>query len=514
MTESAVGDAPPTSHPGKTSVAAVARGGLANLFGAVVSAAANFGLVLVVARFVPPHYAGIYFSATSVFLILEMAGRLGADTGAVYFVARWRAIGQDWRIAPGLRIAFRPVVVVCVLAGIALFALAAQVADLLGDPSGQSIGLLRLLAVTLPISAVYDVALGATRGFGLMRPTVLIEKIIRPLGQVALAGVVLTAGWRGGLGMAWSVPYLAGWVGALWMLRRALHAHQPTTSPPAQPASPTITREFWSFTLPRAVASVAQIVLQRLDIVLVAALRGPREAAIYTAVTRFLVVGQFINQAITLPIQPALSAALSADDHVHARELYRASTTWLVLASWPLFCLGTVLAPIYVALFGHSYRSGVAVVVVLALTMLLASGVGLVDTVIIMAGRTSWNLGTTAMSLVINVGVDVALIPHFGIMGAAVGWCASIAASNLVALALVWRGLGMHPFGASVGAACVLSAGCFLVLPLVSWLAFGRTHVAPVAGCVVGIVVFVLALRRWQDLFDLRGLLRRPVAAS
>ena len=58
---------------------------------------------------------------------------------------------------------------------------------------------------------------------------------------------------------------------------------------------------FWRFTGPRALATLAQITIQRIDIVLVAIILGPAEAAIYTAATRFLVAGQFGNAAVTRP---------------------------------------------------------------------------------------------------------------------------------------------------------------------------------------------------------------------
>ena len=151
--------------------------------------------------------------------------------------------------------------------------------------------------------------------------------------------------------------------------------------------------------------------MQRLDIILVAALVGLRAAAIYTAATRFMVVGQFVNQAVSLPVQPRLSALLAIHDKAGAKALYRVSTTWLVLLMWPLFGACIALAPTYLALFGRGYRDAVAVVVILSLSMLLASACGVVDSVIIMAGRTSWNLATTLLALAVNVGVDLWLIP-------------------------------------------------------------------------------------------------------
>jgi O-antigen/teichoic acid export membrane protein len=486
-------------------VAAVARGGLANLVGAVVSAGTNFGLVLVVARWDDRYAAGVFFGVTSLFLVLEVLLRLGSDVGSIYFLARWRALRQTDRIRPGIRIALVPVAVACVLVAVALVIAAPQLDGLVGDQQHSTVGLLRLLAVLLPIAATYDVAIGATRGLGAMRPTVLIEKIVRPVLQFGLVLLVLALGWHGALGAAWGLPYVAAALAGWWSLRTLVRAAAPHVAAATADVRSSA-REYWKFTLPRAVAGAAQIILQRLDIVLVAAMRGAGEAAIYTAATRFLVVGQFISQAIAAPVQPRLAAALAEGDATRARELYRVSTCWIVLISWPVFGSVAIFAPVYLRVFGSGYRTGTEVVIILCASMLVAAAVGLVDAVVIMAGRTSWNLGTTVAAMVLNVAVDVALIPHLGIVGAAIGWCVAILAANVVPLLLAWRGLGLHPFGPNVLWACVLTAVCFGVLPLL-----GRAVSLPGAaiGFAVGFVAFAAALRRWRREFELTALLHR-----
>lgn len=495
-------------------LSAVARGGLANLVGAVLSAAANFGLTMVVAHFVSTAVAGVFFTVTSLFLMLESLGRLGADTGLVYFVARWRALRQEERIYVGLRASFGPVVGLCSVLAVGVFVSAPQLARLIDDPHGHSVGLLRLLAVLLPLTAAYDVALGATRGFGWMLPTVLVEKIGRSVVQMGLVTGVLVLGWSGGLGYAWALPYIGGFVAAMWMLRTALHTRLGQSRPQRDSESRPVAREFWSFALPRAVAGVAQIVLQRFDIVLVASMRGAREAAIYTAATRFLVVGQFLNQAITAPVQPHMSAALSSGDATRARQLYQASTAWLVLVCWPLFGLVAALGPVYVGLFGHSYRSGASVVVILSVAMLIASAVGLVDTVIIMAGKTAWNLGTTLLALVVNVAMDFALIPHLGLIGAALGWFGSIMAANLVPLLIAWRHLGMHPFGRSTYLAYLLCGVCWIVLPAGAYVLFQRSEIAAATGAALGAAIYCAGLWRWRNVFGLGDMLRKSARGS
>lgn len=507
LTRVSRGAAAGRSAAGEREVAAVARGGAANLAGAAVSAVANFLVVVVVARFLSPSAAGAFFGVTSLFLIVETIVRLGSDTGAVYFVSRWRALGTPERIRPALRAAAGPVLAASVAVGALMVVLAPWLADLVSDGTARTRGEVRLLAVLVPVAVLYDVFCAATRGFARMRTSVVLEKLLRPLLQVALVVAVLVAGWDGWLAAAWGVPYVLVVVLAARALRRLC------APLPAHDLAPrAVAREFWSFALPRAVAGVAQIVLQRLDIVLVAALRGPGEAAVYTAASRFLVLGQFFSQAIAAPVQPRLSAALADHDTGRARGLYRVSTTWIVLVAWPTFLVAAVFAPEYLSAFGHDYRStaAIAVVVLLAASMLVATGVGVVDSVIIMAGRTSWNLATTLLAVAVNVGVDVVLVPPFGIVGAAVGWCAAILASNVVPLVVAWKGLGLHPFGGASALAGAAALAAFGVLPFAGRLAAGLP--GAIAGVVVGLAGYVVVVHRHRVALDLAGLLsQRPL---
>ena len=493
--------------------AAVARGGAASIVGAVVAALANLALVVVVAHGVDRVRAGEFFALTSVFLVGEILCRLGADTSLVYFVARWLKLDKGALIRPALQAAFVPAVMAAALVAAALFFFAPQMVDVVtkGAASGHAVTLLRVLAVFLPIAVFYDLVIGATRGFGSMRATVLVEKMGRPVLQLVLVWLAVLVGWRSSLSTAWVVPYAVAAAAAIWMLyqlgvpRRAPRRRYRTQR--------AVSTEFWKFTAPRGAAGVAQVLMQRLDIILVAALVGLRAAAIYTAATRFMVVGQFVNQAVSLPVQPRLSALLAIDDKAGAKALYRVSTTWLVLLMWPLFGACIALAPTYLALFGRGYRDAVAVVVILSLSMLLASACGVVDSVIIMAGRTSWNLATTLLALAVNVGVDLWLIPEHGIVGAAIGWCAAVVASNVVPLALAWFGLGLHPFGTSVGVAVLITGVGFVAIPIVVALVTGNQLV--VAGVLlIATVVLTIAVWRARDLFALEGLLRRRIVVN
>jgi O-antigen/teichoic acid export membrane protein len=226
-----------------------------------------------------------------------------------------------------------------------------------------------------------------------------------------------------------------------------------------------VRREFWRFTGPRALASVAQLALQRVDVLLVAALGGLAPAAVYAVAGRFVVLIQFANQGISQSVQPRLAEALATDDRPLANHLYQTATGWLVLVTWPISLLVMLFAPVYLKVFGDHYTSGAPVVVVLAAAMLVATGCGMVDMVLAMAGRTSWNLVNVLVALGVTIGLDALLIPRYGALGASIGLACAMVANNLLPLIQVGRALGLHPFGAGTRTAALLSVACFGVLP-------------------------------------------------
>jgi O-antigen/teichoic acid export membrane protein len=479
-----------------------ARSGTLSLAGAAVSAVLGAVFTVLVTRGTDRDTAGVFFAATSVFLLLLAVARLGTGTGVVYFFTRHRALGSPSLLWPALRSATVPVVAVAGMLGVGLFGAAPLVASAIGAGEAGVVPL-RVLAVFVPFAAVSDLYLAAARGFGRVRPLVLVDRIGRPALQVLGALVALGAGWAvsAALPLAWAGPYAVTAVVAVVWLRRLM-------PPVASTGSRTVTgsRAFWAFTAPRALGSIAQIALQRLDIVLLAALAGPAEAAVYTAATRFLVFGQLGGQALSTGVQHRFGTLLALGDRAAAGELYRTATAWLMLVTWPLYLLSALYAPYVLALFGRDYAAGEPVMVLLALTMLVATGCGMVDTVLNMAGRTTWTLANAVGALVVDVVLNLLLIPRLGILGAALAWAAAIAVNNLVPLAQLAVSLGLHPFGRGTAVAGALAVLAFGVVPGAAALALGRSLPVLVAATAAGAALYAAGTWAARDPLRLSAL--------
>lgn len=482
----------------------VARGGTANLFGGVVTALSTFALTIVITRSMPRSDAGVFFSATSLFLVATTVGQLGTQTGLVYFISRARALGRPDRIDSYVRSALRPMLATAVVMALGTLVFAHPIAELVApDHVGAATTYLRILACFIPIAGLETALLAGVRGFGSMRASTLISQISRPVCQLALVAAATMAASATTLGLSWAIAYVPAALAAAlaWRSMRAKFPRGTTQEPTA--------REFWKFSLPRALTSVIQMLMQRFDIVLVGALAGAVDAAVYAAATRFIVLGQLGTSALTNAAQPQLARHLAVRDHRAANELYRISTAWLILVTWPIYLTLILFAKPLLQVFGAGYSAGDSVMFLLSLSMLLSTGLGVVDTVLSMAGRTSWNLGNSILALTVNIGLDLWLIPEHGILGAAIGWAVAIAVRNLAAVTQVAASLHFHPIAAATGAAAMATLASYLLVAGAARVAFGATA----SGLFIGVglasacyVVTMWILRRPLHLAALSGL--------
>lgn len=479
----------------------LARGGSLGLLGSVVNAGATFALVIAVTSTYDPATAGYFFTATSFFLLALAVVTLGSDTGLGRFVLRFEAHGRRADIPAAVRAGLVPPVVVATLAAVVCVVAAEPLSGLVGLDGASGPQVFALVGGVLPLVTIGFLALAGTRAFGRMRTTVLADSVVRPVGQLAavwalgLLGAGLVAVVTG-----WLVGYLVATLIGLVAFHRLLRRHMdsPATGIQRAPQAAAVTwREYWKFTWARGIATVAQVALQRLDILLIAVMLGPVEAAVYTAATRFVALGKFPATAIQQVLQPRFTRLLAEEeDHGALREVYRISTAWSMAVSWPVYVVIGCAPLVYLSLFGETYQDGgVATVLWLTVAMMVSLAAGPADTLLLMSGRSVASLVNTLVALAIDVVGCLLLIPRFGITGAAAAWAVAVCTRSLVCLVLVRSDTRVSSVGPAtwwvVGANAVAFAAPVLVLTQVAELSV-LTLVLVVAGLSIP---YVLALR-------------------
>ena len=191
-------------------------------------------------------------------------------------------------------------------------------------------------------------------------------------------------------------------------------------------------------------SSIALLLNARLDFGIVASIAGPTPLGVYAVASRYAELLRLPGLAMNYVLYPAYAAAEQGAARGNTRQALR-RTAWLpVFLALPMAAGAPLIIP---AVFGNEFRSGVVPACIL-LVGLAAGGVTAITSAYLYAiGRPGVVSAAQGLGVLLTVGLDVTLIPHFGITGAAVA--SSIAYLATAALLLAtFNPLGDAPFGA------------------------------------------------------------------
>ncbi|WP_328994653.1 polysaccharide biosynthesis C-terminal domain-containing protein [Kribbella sp. NBC_01245] len=417
--------------------------GLVSLAGGGLNAATNIVLAALLGHHLAVEGAGEFFKLVAVFVIVANILELGADTGLVRFTSAAVAGHRRNELNALVSVALGPVCAVGVTSAAVVCLTAPGIADLLGLGLGGTT-LIRVMAVCSVIAALTMVLLGAARGLSSALSYTVIQNVLLPLSRLILIAVVLRVG--GGLNnvmVAWLTPLFVTFALTVVLVVRLLRRHSVVGSGDESGAIRRGVRgQFWRFSSARGVAAAVEILLEWVDVLIVAALLSTREAGVYAVVTRCARAGELVQQAVRLALGARLSSALSQRYVDEVARINRSVSALMVLGAWPCYMFAACFAPIILSLFGPGFETGAPALAVLCLGMGLATAAGSAQTILLMGGRSSHQLANKSAMLALNVALNLILVPRVGITGAAIAWAACILLDTLL---IVWqvRGLGV-----------------------------------------------------------------------
>lgn len=186
--------------------------------------------------------------------------------------------------------------------------------------------------------------------------------------------------------------------------------------------------------------------LINVDVLMVGRMMEPDDVAMYFVVTKVLALAHFVYFSVKSSVAQRYSQLLHGGDKEAFDKFARNSARWTF---WPtLFLCGTLLLigwPL-LALFGHNFTNGYPLLFILIIGVMARASVGPCETLLSMSGNQNICALLYALALIINVGLNLVLIPVLGLSGAAIATvCAMIAEAVMLSYA-VRRRLGITMF--------------------------------------------------------------------
>jgi O-antigen/teichoic acid export membrane protein len=442
-----------------------------NLVGLVVFVLASLGTSVLVSNVLGAGALGLVTLATQFAFIAGAGTRFGMDMAAVRLVAIDVGRGEPERARAVVRRAAEIAAAVSIVVALAVLVAAPELASAFAGHSPQRVATRAFqgAALALPFVALCQVYLGGTRGLKIMRHTLTVYWAGQPLTWIALmfpawwvasktAGVTVFA-YAG----SWILATAAAW--ALW--------ERETKGFPHGRSDRAETIALLKYGAPRAPAALLSQLLFWTDYFVLAAVGHVSQAqlGVYAAAVRVAQALVLFLIAVNYMFSPFVADLHARGERDRLNGLYKALTRWTLAGTIPLLLLLLVVPGPVLRIFGSpQFVSGTTPLRILLVGQLVNVAVGSVGFILIMVGRTGWDLIVYAGSFLLDLAVALVLVPKFGPNGAAVAQAVTLAVSNAVRLALVWRFVRIQPFSRAYARLGIPAAGGLVAMIGVHWL--------------------------------------------
>lgn len=423
-----------------TYVARVARGAGISTAGQGAGRVLGYATQSALARGLGRESFGLYTLGVAVVTAAQIISQFGLDNGVVRYVAHYRAQGDTARVrgtilqAVGLTFAFSLVVAVAIFFG------AGTIAGFF-DPDLEPV--VRAFAFAVPFFALMSIICWATQGFQTVAYATYTQQILRPLIYLLLViGVYFVGASLVGVVAAYVISMALGVLIGLFFLRRLF---PPLLNFRTRPKFET--RALFGVSVPMSVSRATQYAnnwtaILVLGIFQPAGVVGLFQAAFRTATFATLV--RFAFNGIFSPIISNLHAQENTED---LGRLYKDVTRWTFTGAFAIFLLIVLLTSEILTVFGgKEYAAGATALIIVAFAQLFSTSVGPANRMLAMTDNQTVLMIITTIGALTGVAVCFALIPDFGMIGAAIGAAAAILTENTATLIFVRRRLGFWPY--------------------------------------------------------------------
>jgi O-antigen/teichoic acid export membrane protein len=468
-----VSDVPPSTPAaaGASRGAGQIRGSSLLLLGRIVALGINFGVQVLIVRYLSKADYGAFAYALSIALFMQTIVTLGLDRAVTRFIPIYDEEGRYDRLLGTL------LFVGAVVVGLGVVTIAGTflvVGPLGAAPvrDGDAKTLLLILVVMAPLEALNELFVGLFAVFS--RPRAIFFRRYLLTSGLRLAVSVLLVVTNSGVALLATGYVLTGAVGVaisaiilLRILRDDGYLDHFRRVRPEVPA-----REILSFTMPLLTTDLVYAVMVASDAILLGHFKGAEAVATLRAVQPVAQMNQLVFSSFLFMFTPSIARLYARGDRRGIDDVYWHTAGWIAVLSSPVFLVTfSVAGPVTSMLFGARYADSAALLAVLAVGYYVQAALGFNGTTLMVFGEVRTLVALNVVAVAVNIGANLVAIPRFGALGAAVATAATLIVHNILKQAALSRVARVRFFpreygrayGSVVAAAVLLGVAASLV---------------------------------------------------
>ena len=463
----------------------------------------NYAYKVIIARVFGPEIYGLFsLSLVIVSFFIFLAG-LGLFEGLVRYVSLYRGKKDDGKIRLIINFSLKVSLITSIISGLILFIFAEPISKQLFNNEGLII-FLKIFSIGIPFSIIANIYLGTLRAFEKITSYTLLINIVQNVIKVALLATLVFFGLKSNsvifsylisIIVLAIVSYLIG-RGIIKKMKLAEIEDYKRKK---------LYMELFSYSWPLMLAGLTFNILYWCDSVIVGHYQDMAYVGYYSVAVTLVSLLAIVPDLFLQLFFPLIVRESSSDNKTLIKQLTKQVTKWIFIINFPLTLILIIFPGVIInLLFGADFLMAENALRILSISSLLASFSSMLNSILSMRGLSKTILYNFVVFAILNIILNLILVPKFGINGAAFATGSTWVLITLTQLFQIYRNMHFIPFRRKMFRIALVSFIPAMILLIISLKFLATMKVLILSG--ISFVVVYLALiifTRCLDKYDL-----------
>lgn len=387
---------------------------------------------LIIARYGLEANYGIFSLALVVLTVSMTLACLGLHLGATRYIAYFRSREEVARVRGTISASLQLGTAASIIIGVTIFFSANAIALNIFHTQ-DLVPALRIFAIGIPFFTLINILAAIFRGFDRVEPQAYFQSImLNILFLLLLLGVIL-------LDLPFIVvfyAYLAALVFTLiaFVVYTVRKLPKPITFTDSK-AGGSLRKELLIFSLPLLGTAMLGMIIFWMDTLMLGYFKTPEVVGLYNAAYPLAYFISVPMAALLLIYTPVATSLYSQNLMAELRRNYAILTKWLSFLTLPIFLVLCLFPEAVLNIFwGPAYIPVAPALRILSLGFIITNLSGPSGATLVALGHPGFQMWATLAAAVMNLTLNIALIPPLGIIGAAIASAIALALASVIRL--------------------------------------------------------------------------------
>ena len=421
----------------------IAKGTGIIFIGTIIGMLLGFVSRIILVRFTTQTEYGIYSLALVIISIFVMISTLGLSEGSTRYIAYFRGKNEEGKVKGVISSSIK----IAIIASISLAVISFFVSDFISSSIFHTPALstpLKIFSIAIPFTVLINVFISIFRGFDRVDARVYFQNILSPvLYLLFLIAVVLFSLSFLGVVYAYVMSIAVTCVVfVIYMVKKS-----PLSMKRKEMVDNSMTKELLIFSVPLLAVSMLMMVMSWTDTLMLGYFKTPDVVGLYNAALPLANLILVVLTSMNFIYVPIISQLYSKNLIEEMKRNFAVLTKWIFSLTLPLFFILFLFPDVVLdLLFGSRYIGATFALQILAIGFFCNASLGFPYSTLLVIGKSKFLMCVFLISAIINIVLNIALIPPMGIVGASIASALSLIVARILNTIKLYKTSTIHLF--------------------------------------------------------------------